>query len=916
MKPLSLKLSGFGPFAGEATVDFEKAGENGIFLITGDTGSGKTTIFDGIVFALYGTPGGDDRDVSMIRSSYADPGTPTFAELTFSHEGRTYTVRRNPEYPRPARKGSGMAKEPADATLLMPDGTAIHRIREVDRNILSLLKMDREQFLRISMLVQGSFQKLLFADTSVRQEIFRSLFRTELCQEAQQKLKKDASEAVKQAERLDTEVSGIRQKIRENADSPEEYTEPSDLLSALSARIKLRSGRMDELKKEQGKCRSRMQELLSIQEAGREKKQILGKTASIRAEKAGLEAALASMEKQHAGTGNPEEEAARKEKAAGAIEASLPLLDEYRDLSLENEDTDRKIPEWESGIRQGRDTRGKLVRLISEAEDRLACLEKDSADIPALEAMKKEKRLRKRQAEALLHTMSRLRESRERAASAEYRLETADSEVQRCTEKYQSVFHGFLAAQSALIARDLKDGEPCPVCGSLSHPAPAGTPLETVTGEDVDRTARDLDRAKKEASAAGICAAEAKKEQEMREDEYKKSFSALFPEKEVSWFTGPVSNEIQKMELEAQSAEIRISGEKERLRKKEQLEGLLEDYRQKLSQLDTAVSQRENAVEAASLRKSGNEKRMDKIRQELGYDSREKAISDMESFRREAEAIRESIKKAEREKASVEEKIRKADAEIAVLQARADAIPEQDAGDAEAEYNSLREKEQEHEILELYSRLEKDRELERQLREMPGAEELRSLKERASWMKELAGTACGNLPGKEKVTFETYVQRTYFDRVLSLSDTHMSAITGGRYGLKRASGSSDNRSKSGLDINVADHWNGSERSVRSLSGGEAFLASLSLALGLSGVLRSDAGNISVEAVFIDEGFGSLDSDSLDAVVSALESLAGSGLMVGIVSHVGKLKEHIRNRITVCRPEAGGSSMITEEACPR
>ena len=200
MRPLKLTVSAFGPYAGEVVMDLERLGEQGLYLITGDTGAGKTTIFDAITYALYGEPSGEDRDPSMFRSKYAQPETPTRVELVFSYGGRTYTVRRNPEYERPAKKGGGTTVQKADAELTLPDGRLVTKAREVTREITGIIGLNRSQFSQIAMIAQGDFRKLLQADTKSRQEIFRELFRTRYYMVFQEKMKGEAGKLQRECE--------------------------------------------------------------------------------------------------------------------------------------------------------------------------------------------------------------------------------------------------------------------------------------------------------------------------------------------------------------------------------------------------------------------------------------------------------------------------------------------------------------------------------------------------------------------------------------------------------------------------------------------------------------------------------------------------------------------------------------------
>ena len=206
MRPLKLKMSAFGPYAGVTEIDFEKLGTNGLYLITGDTGAGKTTIFDAISFALYGAPSGNMREASMLRSMYADADTPTFVELVFLYDEKTYKVKRIPEYTRESKKGSGTTQQKTEAELTMPDGNVINKIKEVNSAITEILGIDRNQFSQIAMIAQGDFRKLLVADTKERQEIFRKIFRTAPYQSLQFRIKSEYSAADKKCDELKNSV--------------------------------------------------------------------------------------------------------------------------------------------------------------------------------------------------------------------------------------------------------------------------------------------------------------------------------------------------------------------------------------------------------------------------------------------------------------------------------------------------------------------------------------------------------------------------------------------------------------------------------------------------------------------------------------------------------------------------------------
>ena len=206
MRPIQLNISAFGPYAGRVELNLDQLGTSGLYLITGDTGAGKTTIFDAITFALFGEASGNSRETSMLRSKYASPDTPTEVELTFAYGGKIYTVKRNPEYERPAKRGEGMTLQKADGQLIMPDGSVIAKLKDVNQKIKEILGVDRRQFSQIAMIAQGDFLKLLLADTKERQGIFREIFKTGYYQELQDRLKAESGSLGRQCEAAGSSV--------------------------------------------------------------------------------------------------------------------------------------------------------------------------------------------------------------------------------------------------------------------------------------------------------------------------------------------------------------------------------------------------------------------------------------------------------------------------------------------------------------------------------------------------------------------------------------------------------------------------------------------------------------------------------------------------------------------------------------
>ena len=614
MRPLNLTMSAFGPYAGRTTVDFSVLGTSGLYLITGDTGAGKTTIFDAITYALYGEASGESRESSMLRSKYAAPETPTFVELTFLNGGKTYTVRRNPEYTRPKTRGTGTTVQKADAELTMPDGRIITKARDVTAAMTDIVGVDREQFARIAMIAQGEFRKLLLAQTDERKAIFRQIFHTGQYQALQNRLKEEAAALDRQCGELEAGLRQAAGSIR--CDAPETLPDALDTDALLAA----------------------LDTLLHADEA-----------------------ALTQAQAEHAETETQREQVLSDLGKAEALEAA----------------------------------RGKLA-------------EAESAWTEAQAEMK----------------------------AAQAALDTATASQPEIQSRRQGI-----------------------------------TRLE-----DALRRYEQLDT-------------------------------------------------------------LRAQAEAERKR-----------LAQKRSDLDTA---RERSSAAQSVLAALTGKR---------------------------DALRAQIQAAP-------------PADIAALRTRRDAL-------------TVRAEQLQRQISTCDARLEQNRAARTAIDTR--RQQHAAVRARWQWVHALAATANGAVPGKEKIMLETYIQTAYFDRILGRANTRLLIMSGGQYELRRCARAGDNRSQTGLELEVIDHYNGTARSVKTLSGGETFAASLSLALGLSDEVQATAGGVQLVAMFVDEGFGSLDSEALQQALAALVGVSGGSRIVGIISHVAELKDRIDRQIIVTKDRSGGS----------
>ena len=1094
MRPLKLTMSAFGPYAGRVEVDLDKLGKQGLYLITGDTGAGKTTIFDAITFALYGEPSGEARDASMFRSKYARPETPTEVELVFAYGGKTYTVRRNPEYERPARRGDGAVKQKAEAELTLPDGRVVTKVREVNAAVTEIVGLDRSQFTQIAMIAQGDFLKLLLADTRTRQEIFRKIFQTRHYQVLQDRLKaesgrlRDAREAAKAS--VQQYIGGLlcreddllcSEQLQKAKDGELPYQEILELIGNLLEQDRQDetacAEALDKLGKELEAVNARLGKAGELEKT----RQSLEKAEAARTgQQAQAEAGKAAWEAAQAGQPRMEE----LRNSAAAIEAELPryreLTEKLEELSgfetqlrrrqAEQMQRERQHDSQEkqvSALRQEMESLAHAGEEKTRLEGERAALSRRYDDLKALEQdlrsfcscgeqlqkqqaqyeslsrqhggkqaeleelsrklqtekemvqsaagleAEKEKLLgRRRQAEDKQRDLDGLEQLLEKysgvcrsleAAQAAY-LDAADK-AETARQSYQTKNRMFLDEQAGILAQTLEENRPCPVCGSLHHPAPAAVPHDAPTEAELNAAKDAYEAASQEAGRRSACAGElnAKKEAEaeqalsrMRayverpslaeareqlaacrkhaEDERGEIHGSLVALEAKLTARDQLAQQIQREEArstelarerdglgerlrQAERQQSHLQGQKEQLEKK--LSGQLQTYldgcplgsagaelqarlqdaanslahlgrqlrkaeeqlerktwlaqqiparEQDLRALADGIVQSREALAKLESQKEAAEGQIRDLRGKLRYPDIQSAQRQRDAMQQERIALEASLTAAKEgyDRRSTE----LAQTEAAIRQLK-ELLQAADQVDAEAEQARRAELTVRRETLdrrkqEIHTRLRTNELALTNIREKEAG--LARLDEEWTWMRALSNTVNGNLAGKEKIALETYVQMTFFDRILRRANIRLMVMSGGQYELLRRKEAADIRGQSGLDLDVTDHYNGTQRSVRSLSGGEAFKASLSLALGLSDEIQSSAGGIRLDTMFVDEGFGSLDEESLRQAVQALAGLAEGERLVGIISHVGELKERIDKQVVVTKSRTGGSSV--------
>ena len=960
MRPLKLKLSAFGPYKGVTEIDMEKLGERGLYLITGDTGAGKTTIFDAITFALFGEASGENRTAGMLRSKYAEPETPTEVEMCFRYRGQDYTVKRNPEYERPAKRGGGTTIQKADAELWLPDGAVLTKPREVDRKILEILGVNHQQFSQIAMIAQGDFLKLLLADTKERQEIFRKLFETEHYKALQMQILSDAK-------RLFVEKEDARKAIEHYVQST-----TADPLSPLSLELaQAHKGAMltadvlslleriiadDEMRREQLET--------EINEASAALEKISGHLTAIGAyqklqsdrsrTKVQLEEAepkLDVLQKHYEAEQAREPERKELERRITVLTEMLPQYAELGTLLQAQATREKELEKLisEQAQRTAKQTKGQQQLEATKRE--LQTLGSVEAELATKQAAQEANARKQSELRSLQENYEALRRKQRALKTAQEDLKTAMTRFEEADASYKERNRAFLCEQAGILARDLKPGDTCPVCGHaiteeshlaiLSEGAPTEADVQKAQKlseqlrmemEEKSRTAMGR-KGEYEASAQHVlqqCAAllgnvkmqnpdvpEATEACEGTSQLSSEQTAADAPTGTVMVTAEALNEGYQRMQAacaDAQAAAGALEAAVKELmlqaKRKASFEEQIPAAEQKLEELNEQIRQAEaREIELQAAQKAAHDE-IEKQQAKLPFPTEREAraeISRLDGLRTRADAAL----------AQAEQALRAEEKTLAELRGSLQQLSEQvktaegaqyDAGTERAEQTRLSGLRQQRraEADGVIARIETNKAQLTRIRE--GAAELSEKERHYAWMSELSNTANGTVAGSEKMTLETYIQTTYFDRILRRANTRLMIMSDAQYELVRRKSADNIKSQSGLELDVLDHYNGTLRSVKTLSGGESFKASLSLALGLSDEISSSVGGIRLDTMFVDEGFGSLDEDSLHAAIQALAELTEGHHLVGIISHVGELKQQIDKQLVVTKDRAGGSQV--------
>lgn len=930
MKPLKLTMSAFGSYAGKNVIDFTGQ-QQGIFLITGDTGAGKTTIFDAITYALYNQTSGGERNGNMMRSQYAQPETETYVELEFLYRGQTYRVRRNPDYKITKTLKNGKIREqkvPHSVELTLPDGTVFpEKKNATDAKIIEILGLTADQFSQIVMIAQGDFLKLLYTKSDERKMIFSKLFRTDIYWKIQENLRRKSMEM---DERIQENDRAFEQEKSRIIPLPESEEIPLDeLVECLRERLKdalkeqnLRRANVEELNKKITKYEEINKLFVSLEKIRQTGKELEARQAESKERRQQIENARKADKVLVAEQQNLRQQQ-EVEQSAQAIAKMTETLASDQEM-------------FETLKTQQQEAEAIQKREAADLQKKMLALEQSFPSYEALQNARSEEQQAKKVWEDLGKTseesfhkkaagIAALKEQQKRqeqvVEQTKKNWEQTSLSASESAKHYEHMYEAFLKEQAGILAENLSAGCPCPVCGSTVHPDPAKLSDHAVTELEVEQ-AKKTRAAAEEKRDLAYAAFEAEKTEKQK--------LAQAVEKEEADFV--LAQTIAKQQRkEAEQNYVSLQKTAEQIREKlvypslaeakkqyaamqkalEAAEQEIAKKRQKVSELAEAM----NTLKGQKLAEEENQKTAKKlaVKTEKEYAKLlEKSGFVSEETYHLAILPERSRSKLEREEKEYESQCLRQQSEQKLLEKQVSGKTYTDTTELNEQLKVEKQalKEAEKTYMELHTAYENDRSVLQNCAVY--LEKGKKLESEDQVIKSLSKTANGRLSGSAKIDFETYIQRQYFKQIIHEANKRLLTMSNHQFILKlKEEANTGRKTNEGLDLSVYSLVTDSERDVKTLSGGESFLAALAMALGLSDIVERSAGAIHPDMMFIDEGFGSLDAQSRQQAIEVLAELASDSRMVGIISHVTELKEQIDRKLVVSRTDKGSRAVWAE-----
>ena len=891
MKPLNIKISAFGPYKDEMKIDFTQLGENGIFLITGDTGAGKTSLFDAIAFALFGDVSGSNRPVTSVRSNFADIDTETFVELEFLHKTKKYKVRRNPSYERPKKRGEGVTKTIADASLEYDDKIIVG-VKNVDTKIEEILGINEKQFKQIAMLAQGEFLKILFAESKDRTEVFRRIFDTGIYNLITRKLgekQKKSKEELKQSQNsFSTNSANIIWKEYQPQISEQDLNEldVKTILEKLEIEIEINKKEFEETEKQVEKQQTETKKLDEEIKVQTQKNTQIDNYNKLKLEREKLN--------QNAGhIKEVKETIAKNQEILGTV---LPKEEKVLESQKEIQKIKKELDIISINIAQGKIKEEK-------SNTTLKTLEILKTDIQKYQELQKVKEDLEKKTEKVSEIFGVKKKQKEHIE----KYNKAEEEFKKINTEYIEKEDEFFREQAGILAEKLENNKPCPVCGSTKHPHIAQKSESVLSKEQLENLKENVEKQKEKV-------AKIKNEITEVKSQIETLTSQLGENIEIEKYTEDLKQEYSKNKEELENVHIQVNKSYNSITNKDidlrkfEYDGFKEEVVLKINQDKEKLLQDKALQEEKKKQLEENNNKLKVATQE--YEKTYKNLGfETEQEYKKSTLSKEQIVILNKEVEKYNKDVTVNDTKIVELEKEVKGLKKVDLTKQNEQLSEMNSKLKElrQQQMDKNRILENNTGISKKLNQ--NAKELSKKIKEFSLLEDLYKTASGTIPGKKRIEFEQYVQATYFEMVILEANKRLLKMTENRFQLVRKESSEKVSEKIGLELEVIDNYNGKQRDVKSLSGGESFKAALSLALGLSDVIQSYSGGVVIDTMFIDEGFGSLDTESREQAINTLSQLIGSNKLIGIISHVTELKERIDKKIIITKTTDGSKIEI-------
>lgn len=850
MRPINLTFQAFGAFNNLVQIPFEKLGN--LYLLTGVTGSGKTTIFDALIYALFNTASGSLRSSSDFRSHYANEDTKTFVELEFLYNGETYKIKRSPSYLRKKLRGEGYIETSAEAELYLPDGKIITNVKEVDLKITEILGVNAAQFSKIALLAQGEFLKLLNAETNERTQIFRNIFKTNDFLALEEKLKEKLLFYKNNYENLKTSITQYIEQLILNEElnlSKEEILNNSSL-SLLNDFIK----KIKDFIESDEESFSNIQK--NIQISDEKLKSNLRKLDLIKT-KENLINEKSKTEKEYK---EREIEFSEKNKALSTIPEKQKI---YEKQSIEL----NKLLQDVEKSKQLQEENQKIELLNKNLKEKKESLEKLKN---GLQNLKKDYIINSYS--KMIDFENKLKDEQEKFIKLKTSLEKEKFEFNELENKY-------LSSQAGILAQKLEENKPCPVCGAINHPNPAKLKETVLSKDELDKIKEKLSNDSEFLNKISLNCADLIQKQKNSKD----FFENLKKRFEINLNKNELSNKIKSFDFEA---EIKNNEE------------ITDNCNNNINEIKNELSKSNALIKIL-------------IENLKSIDPKE-IIEKYNELTKKQNELKNEISNTTIEYEKINNIIQKYKSNLELYSKQIEELKDIKIEEFDFINNEIQEIEKENAKLnlknqEILIRKNLNSNLIKQIEEK--FNEITKIEKNYAQYKILSDVSSGQMTGKAKISFEHYIQSYYLDLVLFEANKRLKTMSRNQFHLLRKKSSNSLKSKTALELEVMDYHTFKTRSTKTLSGGESFIAALSLALGLSDCISNLVGAININSIFIDEGFGSLDSETLELALNTINNLANSNKTIAVISHIERLKSAIKTQIIANKTNFGSNITV-------